>query len=47
MHWPKSKDEAKAICCADVLVILNQGHATRLEPSWHPLDGSKPAKVDS
>lgn len=47
MHWPQSDDEAKKLCCADVLVILNQGHATRLEPSWHTLDGSKSAKVDS
>jgi len=41
MHWPQSKDEADQLCCADVQVILNQGHATKLEPSWHPLSGSK------
>ena len=41
MQWPKTQQEAYKISAVELQVILNQGHATRLAPSWHALPSSK------
>ena len=41
MQWSCSPEEANKISAVELQVILNQGHATKLAPSWHALPSSK------
>ena len=41
MQWPQTQKDAHKISAVELQVILNQGHATRLTPSWYALPSSK------
>lgn len=42
-YWPKTQQEK--ICATTLMVILNQGRPSSMQPSWRELPGSSPSKA--